>query len=178
MLRKIAGALLLIGLCLPYSCDVRPITGVWGNPGSIVAAGIPLVALILWCLDALIGLARRMRPESVRAARRALVIVFIAVTGALLYMVLDSRPMQAAIGLGSVAIAAAFLNLLARRGDRSGRIAPWLLAIAGVSEAAFLSSELPRNLQPGGWILAAGFALAIAAEWRETPGLPTREGAG
>ncbi len=178
MLRRIAAVLLLVGLCLPYSCNVRPITGVWGNPGSIVAAGIPLLALLLWCLDALIGFTRRMGAARVRAARRALGLVFIAVTGALLYMIFDSKPMRAAIGLGSVAIAAAFLNVLARRGDRTGRIAPWLLAIAGVSEAAFLSSEFPKNLESGGWILVVGFALAIAAEWRETPGLPTREDAG
>ena len=178
MLRRIAAVLLLVGLCLPYSCDVRPITGVWEDSWAIVTAGIPLVALILWCLDALIGFTRRLGAASIRAARRALGIVFVAVTGALLYMVLDSRPSRMVIGLGSVAIAGVFLNVLARRGDRTGRIAPWLLAIAGVSEAAFLSGLFPKDLQAGGWILAAGFALAIAAEWRETAGLPTREGAG
>ena len=190
MLRKIAAVLLLVGICLPYSCDVRPVTGAWTTGGGAVAAGIPLLALVAWCLDALLGallgFTRRMPVGEIRAARRVVSVIFIVVTGWLLVMAFDNKPKMVAIQIGAVAITAAFLNVLARRGDRTGQIAPWLLAVAGVSEAAFLAGLFPGELQVGGWILAAGFVLAIVAEWRETAGgpapgeggLPSRGGAG
>jgi hypothetical protein len=54
MLKRLAALLLLVGLCLPYGCDVRPITGVWHDLASILFLGIPVITTVIYCLHTLL----------------------------------------------------------------------------------------------------------------------------
>src|SRR5215471_21210288 len=54
MLNRLAALLLLVGLCLPYAGDVRPITGVWHDLPSILFLGIPVIVAVIYGLHTLV----------------------------------------------------------------------------------------------------------------------------
>lgn len=50
MLKRLAAALLLVGLALPYGSGVRPLTGAWDGVEPSLMIGIPLLITIAYAL--------------------------------------------------------------------------------------------------------------------------------
>ena len=57
LLKKLAAALLLVGLVLPYGCDARPIAVLWSSGDDLAllfTVGVPVLAAIAYGLHALL----------------------------------------------------------------------------------------------------------------------------
>src|SRR5437899_12357240 len=54
MLKRLAALTLLVGLCLPYGCDVRPITGVWGQVSTVLFLGVPVLVPLIYVFHTLV----------------------------------------------------------------------------------------------------------------------------
>ncbi|MFQ5458688.1 MAG: hypothetical protein ACE5FC_09620, partial [Myxococcota bacterium] len=54
-MKKLAAALLLIGICTPYSCDVRPVEFLWTVEWSeLFFVGLPVLLTIAYALHSLV----------------------------------------------------------------------------------------------------------------------------
>jgi hypothetical protein len=157
-----------VGLCLPYACDVRPVTDVWrGSPASVLPLAVPLVAAVLW------GLLELAPPVAAGLERRgaawhgALRAVYLLLAGAYLVRALGPQ----ASGPERLGVAAALLvtgGLLVwqqGRGTKAQRVPLLLLAIAGIPVVVYpVATEFA--LQVGGWLVTAGWALGVMEEAR------------
>lgn len=167
MLRKLAAALVLVGLCLPYACDERPLTGVWGSAGQAGMLGIPVMAALLYVLCELLppiaGAVDRHGP-AIHGVLRA---VFLLLAGAYLVNAIQGGS-GAAQRLGTAAALLVTGGLLVwqqGRGTRAQRVPLLLLAILGIAVIE-LPVVLDFDLQTGGWLITAGWALAVLEEMR------------
>ena len=167
MLRKLAAALVLAGLCLPYACDVRPLTGVWDSAANAGVLGIPVLAALLYALQELLpplagAIARR--GSAVHGAVRALFLLL-----AVAYLIEGiQEEAGAAERLGIAAalfVTGALLVWQQGRGTRAQRVPLLLLAILGLPVVDLLVG-LEFDLQIGGWLVTAGWALAAIEESR------------
>jgi hypothetical protein len=168
VLRKLAAALVLAGLCLPYACDVRPVTGVWdsgaANAGML---GIPVLAAVLYVLHEFVpplaaGIERH--GPAVHGVLRA---VFLLLAGAFLVRAIQAGS-DAPQRLGTAAALLVTGGVLAwpqGRGTRAQRVPLVLLAILGIPVIA-LPVVLDFDLQTGGWLFTAGWGLAVLEEMR------------
>lgn len=167
MLRKIAAALVLVGLCLPYACDVRPITGVWDSLVDAGMLGIPVLAALLYVLREFLpplAAALERRGPAVHGALRA---VFLLVAGAFLFSAIQEKA-DAGDRIG-VAVALLLTGTLLvwqqGRGTKAQRVPLLLLAILGLPVIDVLVI-LKLDLEAGGWMVTAGWALAVVEEFR------------
>ena len=167
MLRKLAAALVLAGLCLPYACDVRPLTGVWDSVANAGVLGIPVLAALLYVLQELLpplaGAVER-RGSAVYGTVRAL---FLLLAVAYLIKAIQQRA-GAAERLGIAAalfVTGAVLVWQQGRGTKAQRVPLFLLAILGLPVVNLLVG-LALDLQIGGWLVTAGWALAVIEESR------------
>jgi hypothetical protein len=82
MLRKLAAALVLAGLCLPYACDVRPLTGVWDSGANAAMLGVPVLAALLYVLQEFLPPLAAVIERRGPAAHGALRAIFLLFAGA------------------------------------------------------------------------------------------------
>ena len=146
MLRKLAAALVLVGLCLPYACDERPLTGVWGSAGQAGMLGIPVMAALLYVLCELLppiaGAVDRHGP-AIHGVLRA---VFLLLAGAYLVNAIQGGS-GAAQRLGTAAALLVTGGLLVwqqGRGTRAQRV-PLLLREVEALHRAGLGSVAARR---------------------------------
>lgn len=167
MLRKLAAALVLVGLCLPYGSDVRPLTGVWDSAAHAGMLGIPVLAALLYVLSELLppfaGALERHGP-AVHGVLRA---VFLLLAGAYLVSAIqDGSGARQRLGTAaSLLVTGGVLASQQGRGTKAQRVPLLLLAILGLPVV-----ELPVvfdfDLKAGGWLITAGWALAALEEMR------------
>jgi hypothetical protein len=183
MLRKTAAVLLLIGLCTPHSCDVRPIEQLVprSDPWGMILLGIPVLAALVYVAFALLPpVGRWIRAHGAAVRGIASGLFHLVALGYLVMEYLDSR------GRANVdADAWAFLVLALvwssglifwsrRRGEKADQAPLVLLALVGLPVLFFFWP--PSALEYGGWILTTGYLLAVLAEMRELLLLPLRNG--
>ncbi len=167
MLRKLAAALVLVGLCLPYACDVRPLTGVWDSAANAGMLGIPVLAAVLYVLhEFLPSLAATIerRGPAVHGVLRA---VYLLLAAAFLVRAIQDGS-DAPQRLGTAAALLVTGGVLAwqqGRGTRAQRVPLLLLAILGIAVIE-LPVVLDFDLKTGGWLITAGWALAVLEEMR------------
>lgn len=176
MLRKLAALILAVGLCLPYGCDVRPITGVWENGPAILFLGIPVIATVAYVLHALVPALTAFHERHGPRLHGILRILYFALAGGYLAFAVTKRegwpgPIAAAVAL--VVTGGAF-NWQQRRGTKATRVPLLFLVCAGVPAIAFLV-ELLRSgdLRIGGWVFTIGWLLALVAETQVLKAQPT-----
>lgn len=167
MLRKLAAALLLVGLCLPYACDVRPITGVWDSKASAVMLGIPVLAALLYVLQELLpslAAAIERRGPAIHGVVRAL---FLLLAGAYLLSAIQNGA-DAGTRLGVAAallVTGGVLVWQQGRGTKAQRVPLLLLGVLGIPVVDMLV-RVELDLKVGGWLLTAGWVLAVIEESR------------
>lgn len=180
MLRKLAALVVLTGLCLPYACDVRPVTDVWqGPPVDVLPLAVPLVAAVLWGLRELLPPVAAAMERGGAAWHGALRGIYLLLAGAYLVKAIG----QQASAPERLGVAAALLVtgvLLAwpqGRGTKAQRVPLLLLAIVGLPVVLYpVAVEL--ELAAGGWLVTAGWALGVIEELRLLAATPPAARAG
>jgi hypothetical protein len=167
MLRKLAAALVLAGLCLPYACDVRPLTGVWDSGANAAMLGVPVLAALLYVLQEFLPPLAAVIERRGPAAHGALRAIFLLFAGA---HILDAIQEDADTGdrLGVAAallVTGAVLVWQQGRGTKAQRVPLLLLGILGWPVVRLLV-VLELDLQIGGWLITAGWGLAVLEEMR------------
>jgi len=186
MLKKLAAVLLLIGLCTPYSCDVRPVTllvpKAGGDPWSYPATLIPVLAAIAYVALSLLPGAGAWIGRRAGTIRGVLAVLFGVMAGAWLVGQIDDMLGRERIDVSDLIMLVARLawsvGLLLwtrRRGAAADPVPMTLLAILGLP--VVFCFYPPSELRYGGWILTAGYFLAVIAEAQAFPRAPAR-GAG
>ena len=176
MLKKFAALILAVGLCLPYGCDVRPITGVWHNVPAILFLGIPVLATVVYVLHTLVLPLAAFHERHGQRLHAILRIAYFGLAGGYLAFAVTKREGWP----GLIAAAAALvvtggsLTWQQGRGTKATRVPLLLLLCAGVPEIAFLVEFLKvGGLQIGGWVYTAGWLLALFAETQVLKVQPT-----
>jgi hypothetical protein len=173
--RKLAALALLVGLCLPYACTVRPITGVWHDFPSILFVGMPVIAALIYGLHTLLPLLARFHDRHARTLYAVFRIVYFGLAGGYLAFAVTKRqnwpgPIETAVALVVTGVLFVWQQ---DRGTRSVRLPLLLLTVVGVPAVAFLVGFLRSgDLQIGGWVLTAGWALAVVAEMQVLSAAP------
>jgi len=179
MLRKLAAVLILIGLCTPYSCDVRPVMllapKAGADPWSLPASMIPVLAAIAYVALSLLpgtGAWARRRGATIRGL---LAVLFGVMAGAWLVGQMGDARGKEHIDVSDwtmlsagLAWSVGLLLWTRRRGAAADPVPMTLLAILGLP--VVFCFYPPSELRYGGWILTAGYFLAVLAEYRTLTG--------
>jgi len=194
MLRKLAAVLILIGLCTPYSCDVRPVSLLvpksGADPWSLPATMIPVLAAVAYVALSLLPGARTWVGRRAPAIRGLLAVLFGVMAGAWLGgQIGDIRGREHidvsdwTMLVAGLAWSVGLLLWTRRRGAAADPVPMTLLAILGLP--VVFCFYPPSALRYGGWILTSGYALAVIAEARalqqapvSRPGGPIARGPG
>jgi hypothetical protein len=167
MLKKLAALLLAVGLCLPYGCDVRPITGAWDGLPAIVFLGLPVLATVAYVFHTLVPTVAAFHERHGRMVHAILRLVYFGLAGGYLAFAVTRRegwPGLIAAASALVVTGGSF-TWQQGRGTKATRVAILLLLCAGVAEIAFLVEFLEAGaLQIGGWVYTVGWLLAVFAE--------------
>jgi len=173
MLRKLAAVVVLVGLCLPYACDSRAITSVWGTVPDAVMFGIPVLAAVCYGVLRLVPAVTmgvgRVGPPLFALLR----VLYILLAGAYLL----SAVRQAASATERVGVALALLVTgvvlvwQGGKGTTAQRVPLLLLAILGLAVVDLLVLT-QLELQAGGWLVTAGWILAVLEEGRLLRAMP------
>ena len=169
MLNRLAALLLLVGLCLPYAGDVRPITGVWHDLPSILFLGIPVIAGVIYGLHTLVPPLAAFHERNGAALHTIFRVVYFGLVGGYLAFAVTKRQDQP--GLIETAVALVVTGTLVvwkqRRGTKAVRLPMLLLAVVGVPDVAYLAALLGSGgVQAGAWVLTAGWVLGVLSEVR------------
>jgi hypothetical protein len=175
MLKRLAALLLLVGLCLPYGSDVRPITGVWHDLPSILFLGIPVIATLIYVLHTLVPPLAAFHDRNAAVLHAILRVVYFGLVGGYLAFAVKHRGDTP--GLIDTAIALVVTGVLIvwqeRRGTKAARLPLLLLTTVGVAEVAYLAALLPGgDLRVGAWIFTAGWVLGVLAEMQTLAAAP------
>ena len=167
MLRKLAAALVLVGLCLPYACDVRPVTDVWDSAAHAGMLGVPVLAALLYVLGELVPAATGALERHGPAVHGVLRAVFFLLAGACVVSAIQngSGAPQRLGTAAAVLVTGGLLVWQQGRGTKAQRVPLLLLAILGIPVVQ-LPIVLEFELKTGGWLVTAGWALAALEEMR------------
>lgn len=167
MLKRLGALMLLAGLCLPYGCDIRPITGVWHEVPTIVLLGVPVLATVIYALHTLVPVLAAFHERHSRTLHAIFRVVYYALLGGYLALAVTRRegwpgPIDVAAALIVTGVLAVWPQ---HRGTSAARLPLLLLTVVGVPEVAYLVGFLRQGgVQVGGWVFTAGWVLAVIAE--------------
>jgi hypothetical protein len=176
MLKKLAALILLVGLCLPYGCDVRPITGVWHDVPSLLFLGIPVVATVIYVLHSLVPVLAAFHERHGRLLHGIFRLVYFGLLGGYLAFAVTGRdgwPGKLETAAALIVTGVLFV-WQQNRGTTGARLPLLLLTAVGVPEVAYLIVFLRDGpVQIGGWVFTAGWLLGVLAEARVLAAAPT-----
>ncbi len=174
MLRKLAAVILAVGLCLPYSCDVRPITGAWESLPVVLLVGLPVLAVVAYVMHTLIPPLAAFHERHGRRLHAILRLLYFLVAGAYLANAVTKNVDWP--GLIAVAVALVVTGVILiwqrGRGTKATRVPLLLLLCAGVPAIAF-AVALRADLKVGAWVFLAGWLLGVFAEMQVLKVQPT-----
>jgi hypothetical protein len=167
MLKKFAALILLVGLCLPYGCNIRPIAGAWHDLPTILLLGVPVVATLIYGLHTLLPPLAAFHERHGPALYGIVRVVYFGLVGGYLAFAVTMR--EGWPGRIDTAAALVVTGVLVvwqqRRGTKAARLPLLLLTAVGVPEVAyFVGMVREGGLQVGGWVFTAGWILAVVAE--------------
>ncbi|HMA44061.1 MAG TPA: hypothetical protein VKO86_08595 [Gemmatimonadales bacterium] len=167
MLKRFSALTLAVGLCLPYGCGVRPISGVWHDVPTVALLGVPVLATVIYVLHTLVPALAAFHERHSRTLHSAFRVVYYGLLGGYLAFAVTRR--EGWPGTVEVAVALVVTGVLAvwpqHRGTSAARLPLLLLTVVGVPEVAYLVGFLrDGSLQVGGWVFTAGWVLAVIAE--------------
>jgi hypothetical protein len=174
MLKKLAAVILLVGLCLPYSCDVRPITGVWGSLQGILFIGIPVLGVVAYVLHNFVPPLAAFHERHGRRLHAMLRVLYFALTGAYLaYAVTKNTDWPAMLPVAAALVVTGVILIWQQgRGTKATRVPLLLLLCAGVPAIAY-AVELRADLKVGAWVFLTGWLLGVFAEMQVLKVQPT-----
>lgn len=161
MLKRIGAALLVVGLCLPYSCNSRPITSAWSDLETILMMGIPVVVTLAYALHVFLLPIARFHERNGAALHGAFRAVYFVLAGMYLYAYLESETDKWYQIVAALGATGAVLYWSQGRGTKAQRLPLLLLMIVGLP-AVYMGLAL--GWQIGAWVFTAGFLASVAAE--------------
>ena len=175
MLKRLAALLLLVGLCLPYGSDVRPITGVWHDALAILFLGIPVIATLIYVLHTLVPPLAGFHERNAAVLHAILRVVYFGLVGGYLAFAVKHRDEMP--GLIETALALVVTGVLIvwqeRRGTKAARLPLLLLTVVGVPEVAYLAALLHGgDVRVGAWVFTVGWVLGVLTEMQTLAGAP------
>lgn len=175
MLRKLAAAVVVLGLCLPYACDVRPIVGVWDDVPTAMMLGVPLIAAFVYALQeflpAVAAAIERRGPATLAVLR---VVYLLLAAAYLVSAVQQSASTEDRLSVAAAILVTGVILVWQRgRGTTAQRVPLHLLAILGLAVVDVLVG-VQFDVQLGGWLVTGGWALALLLEMRLLAAMPSR----
>ena len=167
MLKKLAAALLLVGLVLPFGCGVRPLMGAWENIGTGIMIGIPVLGTLAYVLHTLLSPLARFHERNGPALHGLFRVIYLVLAGMYLHDGIDGEGDDWVFWVAALVITGGILYWSQGRGTKAQRLPLLLLTIVGLPAAYYSLSGLGTgDLQVGGWVFTAGWLLAVGAEVR------------
>jgi hypothetical protein len=173
MLKKLAAALLLVGLALPYGGGVRPLTGVWDGlePGLMI--GIPLVITVAYVLHTFLPPLARFHERNGPALHGVFRVVYFVLAGMYVHDGIDGESDGWVFWVAALVVTGGLLYWSQGRGTKAQRLPLLLLVIVGLPAVSYCLITLDTGgLQAGGWMFTAGWVLAVGAEVAGLRGAP------
>jgi hypothetical protein len=175
MLKKIAAVLILIGLCTPYSCNVRPIGTLIPRSqdeiGGLFFYGIPTLAGLAYVAWVFFPGVRAWVRRREAPLRKVLLGLFLLLALGFVAVEADDLRTRTQIDVenwASLALAllwgGGIIAWTRRWGKDADSVPPLLLAVLGIPLIRFFWP--PSGRQYGAWILASGYVLAVLTEAR------------
>lgn len=172
MLKKLAAVALLVGLCLPYTCDIRPITGAWDDLAGAIGIGIPVLIGVAYSLHVLLPPLARFHERHGAMLHGLFRMVYFVLAG---YYLADAtgdattaRDRLAVVA--GLVVTGALLYWEQQRGTKAQRLPLLLLLVFGIPAVSYFLSTVPGGVQIGAWVVTAAYALAVALEVRDLAG--------
>ena len=175
MLKKLAAALLAVGLVLPYGCGVRPLIGAWDGIEPTFLVGIPVLVTIAYVLHTFVPALARFHERNGPFLHGVFRVVYFMLAGM-------SRPQPIAggegddpwfLGVAALVVTGAILYWSQGRATKAQRLPLLLLMVVGIPAVYYCLSGLrTADLQYGGWLFTVGWLLAVGAEVNGLRGAP------
>jgi len=165
MLKKAVAAVLLLGLCLPYACDITPITGAWDDLATAISLGIPIIVAVAYAAHTFLPPLARFHERHGAMLHGLFRMVYFMLAGWYLADALRDTTVgtdRYAI-LGALAGTGALLYWQQQRGTKAARLPLLLLIISGIAVVTCFTSLLD-DLQVGAWVTTAAYLVAVALE--------------
>lgn len=173
MLKKLAAALLAVGLVLPYGCGVRPLTGAWDGIEPSLLVGIPVLVTIAYVLHTFVPALARFHERNGPFLHGVFRVVYFMLAGMYLHETIGGGDGPWFLGVAALVVTGAILYWSQGRGTKAGRLPLLLLMVVGLPAVYYgLSGLRTGDLQYGGWLVTAGWLLAVGAEVDGLRGAP------
>jgi hypothetical protein len=173
MFKKLAAALLLVGLVLPYSCGVAPLVGVWDDVESALMVGIPVIMAVAFALHTVVPALARFHERNGPALHGLLRVIYLVLAGMYAHAALKTEEDAWPFWVAALVVTGSVLYWSQGRGTKAQRLPLLLLAIAGLPTVAYFASGIPSGgLEVGAWVFTAGWLLAVGAEVNGLRGKP------
>jgi len=165
MLKRLAAALLLVGLALPYAVGARPLTGAWDGLESSLMIGIPVLITIAYALHTFLPPLARFHERNGPALHGLFRVVYFVLAGMYVHDGIDGESDGWVFWVAALVVTGGLLYWSQGRGTKAQRLPLLLLVVVGLPAVYYCLSGLHTgDLQAGGWVFTAGWALAVAAE--------------
>ena len=167
MLKRIGAALVVVGLFLPYSPDIRVIASVWHNAAEVLFQGLPVLLGFVYVLHTFAPPLARFHQRHGQGLHGALRMVYFVLAGAYLATATAGRADWPALGpvLAALVITGGLLYWGQGRGSKAERFPLLVLIAGGVPTIAYFIETLRAGaLAYGGWVFTAGYVLAAVGE--------------
>jgi hypothetical protein len=173
VLKKLAAALLAVGLVLPYGCGVRPLTGAWDGLEPSFLVGIPVLVTIAYVLHTFVPALARFHERNGQLLHGVFRVVYFILAGMYLHQTIKGEDDPWFLGVTALGTTGAILLWSQGRGTKAQRLPLLLLMVIGLPAVYYCFSGLRTgDLQYGGWLLTAGWLLAVGAEVDGLRGAP------
>jgi len=167
LLKKLAAALLLVGLVLPYGCDARPIAVLWSSGDDLAllfTVGVPVLAAIAYGLHALLPALARFHERHGAGVHGIFRAVFFLLAGAYLMRGVQGKEDDFPFWLIALLFCGGLLWWQQQRGTKAQRLPLLLLTIVGLPAVYYATAFLKGGMQYGGWVFTVGYVVALVAE--------------
>lgn len=173
MLKRLAAALLLVGLVLPYGSGVRPLTGAWDGLEPSLMIGIPLLITIAYVLHTFLPPLARFHERNGPALHGLFRVVYFVLAGMYVHDGIDGGSDGWVFWVAALVVTGGLLYWAQGRGTKAQRLPLLLLVVVGLPAVSYCLSGLDTgDLQVGGWVFTAGWVLAVAGEVASLRGAP------
>jgi hypothetical protein len=169
VLKRLAALVLLVGLCLPYGCDVRPITGVWGQVSTILFLGVPVLVALIYSLHTLVRPLAAFHEKHGALLHGIFRVVYFGLAGGYLAFAVTKRDgwPDTLDTAAALVVTGTLVTWQQGRGTKAARLPLLWLVCVGVAEVAYLVAFLRDHaIQYGGVVFTVGWVLAVVAEFR------------
>ncbi len=165
MLKRIAAALLAVGLVLPFGCGVRPLMGAWDNVETVIMLGIPVLVTIAYVLHTFLPALARFHERNGPAFHGLFRVIYFVLAGMYLHDALTGESDGWVFRVAALALTGSVLYWSQGRGTKAQRLPLLLLMVVGLPAITYFTSGLDAGgLEVGGWVLTAGWILGVVGE--------------